>query len=92
MYHYKIGTILLFSGVRCEVHSAQCEIHGAQHDAVADLRGAQGTCTPPRFKFFQFHAVFGKIWQNRMLVPPGELVPPPRGNPGSATVMCMHTV
>ena len=36
-------------------------------------------------KFFQFHAVFGKIWQNRMLVPPGELAPPPQGNPGSTT-------
>ena len=34
-------------------------------------------------KFFQFHAVFGKFWQNRMLVPPGELAPPPLGNPGS---------
>ena len=41
--------------------------------------------SPPRSKFFQFHAVFGKIWQNRMLAPPGELAPPPRGNPGSAT-------
>ena len=42
--------------------------------------------TPSRGpKFFQFHAVFGKIWQNRMLAPPGELAPPPRGNPGSAT-------
>ena len=30
-------------------------------------------------KFFQFHAVFEKIWQNRMLAPP------PRGNPGCAT-------
>ena len=30
-------------------------------------------------KFFQFHAVFRKIWQNRMLAPPpGELAPPPR--------------
>ena len=26
-----------------------------------------------RLKFFQFHAVFGKIWQNRMLVPSLEL-------------------
>ena len=25
---------------------------------------------PP--EFFQFHAVFGKIWQNRMLAPPLE--------------------
>ena len=41
---------------------------------------------PPRgSKFFQFHAVFEKIWQNRMLAPPGELAPPPRGNPASAT-------
>ena len=24
---------------------------------------------PPGLKFFQFHAVFGKIWQNRMLAP-----------------------
>ena len=37
-------------------------------------------------KFFQFHAVFWKIWQNLMLAPPpGGLVSPPRGNPGSAT-------
>ena len=45
---------------------------------------------PPTWgsKFFQFHAVFGKIWQNRMLAPPlGELAPPPRGNSGSATAM-----
>ena len=33
----------------------------------------------PGSKFFQFHAVFWKIWQNRMLAPP------PRENPGSAT-------
>ena len=55
---------------------------------VADLRGARGTpVTPPGGpKFFQFHAVFGKIGQNRMLAPPPEeLAPPPRGNPGSAS-------
>ena len=41
-------------------------------------------------KFIQFHAFFVKIWQNRMLAPPspGELAPPPRGNPGSATELC----
>ena len=50
---------------------------------VADLRGREGR--PPGPKFFQFHAVFGKIWQNHMLAPPGELAPPPQGNPGSAT-------
>ena len=37
-------------------------------------------------KFFQFHAVFRKFWRNHMLAPPpGELAPPPRGNPRSAT-------
>ena len=55
--------------------------------AVADLRGKRGTCDPRGSKFFQFHAVFGKIWENRMLAPPGELAPPPRGNAGSATGM-----
>ena len=35
--------------------------------------------------FFQFDAVFGKIWQNGMLASPGGLAPPPRRNPGSAT-------
>ena len=48
---------------------------------MADLGGAQGARAPPPWapKFFQFHAVFRNIWQNRMLAPP-----PPRGNPGSA--------
>ena len=46
---------------------------------VADLTGGA------RSKLFQFHAVFGKIWQNRMMVAPGELAPPPRGNRASAT-------
>ena len=54
---------------------------------VADLRGGAGDARPPwGSKFFQFHAVFEKIRQIRMLAPPpGELAPPPRGNPGSAT-------
>ena len=51
------------------------------------------TCYPPGSKFFQFHAVFGKIWQNRMLAPPPpELAPPPRGNPGFATVYLLFAV
>ena len=47
--------------------------------------GAQGT-RPPRgqnsFNFMQFLGKFDKFvcWR-----PPGELAPPPRGNPGSAT-------
>ena len=44
-----------------------CYIHFGL-SAVVDLRGARGT-PPPRSEFFQFHAVFGKIWQNRMLAP-----------------------
>ena len=59
--------------------------------AVADLHSKILDARPPRgSKFFQFHAVFGKIWQNRMLAPPWELAPPPRGNPGSATVVDLH--
>ena len=56
---------------------------------MADLRGARGMHAPPggpnSFNFMQFLGKFGKIvcWR-----PPGELVPPPRRNPGSATVMC----
>ena len=44
--------------------------------------------SPPGSKFFQFQAVFRRIWQSRMLAPPplpGGLALPPRGNPGSAT-------
>ena len=43
-------------------------------------RAPQG---PNPFNFMQFLVKFGKIvcWR-----PPGELAPPPRGNPGSATV------
>ena len=48
----------------------------------------------PGSKFLQFHPVFRKIWQNRMLAPPPEgLAPPPRGNAGSATdarQTCQH--
>ena len=48
--------------------------------------GARDAWAPWGSKFFQFHAVFGKIWQNHMLAPsPRELAPPPQRNPGSAT-------
>ena len=51
------------------------------------------TCTPPRgpnsFNFMQFLEKVGKIvcWRP----PPGELVPPPLGNPGSATALVSYT-
>ena len=38
-------------------------------------------------KFSQFHAVFWKIWQKRMLAPTGRLAPPPTGDPWSSTVL-----
>ena len=43
---------------------------------------------PNSFNFMQFLGKFGKIvcWR-----PPGELEPPPRGNPGSATGVCVWT-
>ena len=44
-----------------------------------DARDAPGS------KFFQFHAVFGIIWQNQMLVAPRRVGAPPHGNPGSTT-------
>ena len=48
---------------------------------VADLRGggARDACPPPGPKFFQFHAVFGEIWQNRMLAPPWGVGTPSSG-------------
>ena len=54
--------------------------------SLADLGGGREGRTPPPWasKFFRFHAVFGKIW--RVHAPPGGFTPPPRENPGSATV------
>ena len=55
---------------------------------MADLRGARGTRAPPggpnSFNSMQFLGKYGKIvcWPL-----PGELAPPPRRNPGSATAM-----
>ena len=49
------------------------------------FRGARGGAPPWASKFFRFHAVFGKIWQNRMLAPPLGSWRPPWENPGSAT-------
>ena len=57
--------------------------HARTHSlSVADLRGARASPYAP--KWSQFHAVFWKISQNRMLAPPSPrgLTPPPTGNPG----------
>ena len=53
-----------------------------QDSPVADLggRGREGRAASPwGAKFFQFHAVFGKIWQIRMLVPPRGVGAPSSG-------------
>ena len=62
---------------------------------MADLHGKILDASPPPPgdpKIFQFHAVLVNFWQNRMLAPPGELAPPPRGNPGSATGLYCGTL
>ena len=66
----------LVCGAIRSITSAVADLHSKILDARPD---------PGWSKFFQFHAVFGKIWQNHMLATPGELAPPPRGYPGSAT-------
>ena len=55
--------------------------------SVVDLRGGtRDACPPSGPKFLHFHAVFGENWPNNRLAPPPlGLVPPPLGNPGSAT-------
>ena len=54
------------------------------HSKILDARPPGG---PNSFNFMQFLGKFGKIvcWR-----PPGELAPPPRGNPRSATGMHYH--
>ena len=41
---------------------------------MADLRGGARDASPPWVsKFFRFHTVLGKIWQNRVLATPHPL-------------------
>ena len=76
--------------------SQKSELFGAL-SAVAGLHSKISDPPPGGPIFFQFHAVLGKIWQNRILAPsPGRLAPLreplgclPWGNPGSATVQCV---
>ena len=54
-------------------------VYYTNHTGSGGSGGGRGEGHPPGSKFFQFHAVFRKFWQNRMLAPlPGELAPPPR--------------
>ena len=49
--------------------------------AVAALRGGGHEGRAPSWgsRFLQFHAVFEKMWQNRMLAPPGRVAAPTLG-------------
>ena len=74
------------SSKRIRDQSGLILLHLDVNKSVADLRrGHEGypPVGPNSFNFMQFLGKFGKIvcWH-----PPGELVPSPRGNPGSATV------
>ena len=55
---------------------------------MADLHSKILDARPPPWgsKFFQFHAVFGEIWQNRMLAPPPRRV----GAPSSGKSWIRH--
>ena len=48
---------------------------------VVDLRGTRDACPAGGSKFFQFHAVFGKIWQINMLALPWRVGAPTTGLP-----------
>ena len=68
-----------------DVKQKMCEWEFWGGGTVVDLRGVQ-EMPPSGPTFLHFHAVFGKNWpNNRSAHPPLGLVPPPMGNPGSAT-------
>ena len=69
----------IVTGVYAWFSCSCCFLHGVlkdyfkpcSHRSGGSKGGARGTRAPSWGpKFFQFHAVFGKIWQNRMLAPP----------------------
>ena len=59
-----------------------CSLHNSRSwpvFTVADLRRGVRDAPPQGSKLFQFHAVFVKIWQNRMLVPSWRVGAPTSG-------------
>ena len=57
------------------------------HIGIGGFKEGQGRPPPPQPpKFFRFHAVFWEILaKSDVGATPGELAPPPGGNPGSTT-------
>ena len=56
--------------------------------AIGRSKGTQGMHAPLGIQILSISCSFlGKFWQNLMLAPPIRLVPPPRGNPGSAIAL-----
>ena len=53
--------------------------------SIGGFNGGMRDACPPPSKFFQFHTVFGKFWQNCMLASLWRIGAPTQGNPGSAT-------
>ena len=78
--------VLVFIQPLSQTVSEFCHLKCHTVFTVADLRLARGT--PPGAQILSMSCSF---WENLAKTyigaPPGELAPPPRGNPGSATVL-----
>ena len=65
-------------------HTHTHQTHTTHTNISGGFKGTSGTCTPPRSKFFYFHAILGKFLQNNGLCASfGSRRP--LGNPGSTT-------
>ena len=61
--------------------------------AVADLHSKILDVLPPvGVQILSVHVVLGKFLQNLYVGIPGVLAPPPRGNPGSTTGLCIVSI
>ena len=71
-------TILIITHVE-RIKSSVCGFYTTLYSG-GSKGGCEGHVPPPWGpKFFQFHAVFGKIWQNCMLAPPWAVGTPSSG-------------
>ena len=90
-YHHKMCEKLK----NCVFSQNTANLHVFWHNHDTETSGGskggrEGRTPPPpsASKFFQFHAVFGRIRQNCVFTPPPPWrvhAPPPWGNPGSVT-------